>query len=101
MCGLCGKKSSSVTPLHIDVCKLGIFHNKFLSSSTNKLPMRKIYFTIIAASLFFVNGAKSQNLFNENFDDMPAMFASGGWDQQNNSVPLGPDTFHSGINMAP
>jgi hypothetical protein len=58
--------------------------------------MRKIYLTIIIAGLFSVNNVKSQNILAENFDNLPALFSTGGWVQQNNSVPLGMEIWHNG-----
>lgn len=62
--------------------------------------MKKIYLSVFVAGLLFSNNVKSQNIYSENFDVLSDMFATGGWMQVNNSIPLGPEIWHNGINLA-
>ncbi len=62
--------------------------------------MKKIYTFILATSLLSATTANAQTIFSENFDDIPTLLSSGGWTQQNNSVPLGLEIWHSGLYLA-
>lgn len=62
--------------------------------------MKKIYVLIFITALLSANTVRSQNIYTENFDDVPGMIATGGWVQQNNSVPLGTEIWHNGVGLA-
>ena len=47
---------------------------------------------IVASAVAFAGSAQAQ-IINEGFDNVPALFTSGGWVQQNLSCPAGPSGF--------
>jgi hypothetical protein len=50
----------------------------------------KTKLTIIAASALALAGSAHAQIINEGFDNVPGLFSSGGWVQQNLSSPVGP-----------
>ncbi len=61
--------------------------------------MKKIYLSMILAGILSANNTNAQNLLSENFDDIPGLLSTGGWTQDNNSVPLGLEIWHQGVGV--
>jgi len=60
--------------------------------------MKKIYLLFLSL-LSFVFTARSQNIFSENFDNVPTLLTTGGWTQINKSYPLGYEIWHNGTDV--
>jgi hypothetical protein len=57
--------------------------------------MKKFYLSLLTLSLCISGSVLAQNLYSQDFEDVPAMLSSGGWTQQNNSIPLGFEIWHN------
>src|SRR5436190_7561425 len=59
--------------------------------------MKKIYLLLFVCIALGTTSRAQVTTFSENFASLPAMYATGGWTQVNNSVPLGPGTWADGM----